>query len=118
MKTKDFNEIDLFQRTANQVSREFATKSFARQTERNDEQHPTNVWSAQPRLDVDSSHLHRSQRRSLGKIMDGLKADNTLGRSQAVLHPITNWALRRLTSEVARNLLYLTLYGRQRHQWK
>ena len=46
MKTKDFNEIDLSQRTANQVSREFATKSFARQTERNDEQHPTNVRSA------------------------------------------------------------------------
>ena len=84
----------------------------------NDVQHLANVWSAQPRPDVDSSHLHRNQRKSLGEIMHGLKADNNPGRSQAVPHPITDQALRRLTSEVERSLLYLTLYGRQRHQWK
>ena len=43
-----------------------------------------------------------------------LKADCTLRSSQAVPHPSTNRALRRLTSEVGRDLVYSTRYGRQR----
>ena len=43
------------------------------------------------------------------------KADCTLRSSQAVPHPSTNRALRRLTSEVGRDLVYSTRYGRQRY---
>ncbi len=42
------------------------------------------------------------------------KADSTLRSSQAVPHPSTNRALRRLTSEVRRDPVYSTRYGRQR----
>ena len=42
------------------------------------------------------------------------KADSTLRSSQAVPHPSTNRALRRLTSEVERDPVYSTRYGRQR----
>ena len=42
------------------------------------------------------------------------KADSTLGSSQAVPHPSTNRALRRLTLEVGRDPMYSTRYGRQR----
>jgi hypothetical protein len=42
------------------------------------------------------------------------KADSTLRSSQAVPHPSTNRALRRLTSEVGRDPVYSTRYGRQR----
>ena len=41
-------------------------------------------------------------------------ADSTLRCSQAVPHPSTNRALRRLTSEVGRDPVYSTRYGRQR----
>ena len=41
------------------------------------------------------------------------KADSTLGSSRAVPHPSTNRALRRLTSEVRRDPVYSTRYGRQ-----
>ncbi len=43
-----------------------------------------------------------------------LKADSTLRSSQAVPHPSTNQALRRLTSEVGRDPVHSTRYGRQR----
>ena len=43
-----------------------------------------------------------------------IKADSTLRCSQAVPHPSTNRALRRLTSEVERDPVYSTRYGRQR----
>ena len=43
------------------------------------------------------------------------KADSTLGSSQAVPHPSTNRALCRLTSEVRRDPVYSTRYGRQRY---
>ena len=46
-----------------------------------------------------------------------LKADSTLRSSQAVPHPSTNRALRRLTSEVRRDPVYSTRYGRQRDFW-
>jgi hypothetical protein len=49
------------------------------------------------------------------------KADSTLRSSQAVPHPSTNRALRRLTSEVERDPVYSTRYGRQRNyitQWQ
>ena len=44
------------------------------------------------------------------------KADSTLRSSRAVPHPSTNRALRRLTSEVGRDSVYSTRYGRQRNQ--
>ena len=43
------------------------------------------------------------------------KADSTLGTSQAVPHPSTIRALCHLTSEVGRDPVYLTRYGRQRN---
>ena len=42
------------------------------------------------------------------------KADSTRRSSQAVRHPSTNRALRRLTSEVRRDPVHSTRYGRQR----
>ena len=45
------------------------------------------------------------------------KADSTLRSSRAVPHPSTNRALRRLTSEVGRDPVYSTRYGRQRIHW-
>ena len=42
------------------------------------------------------------------------KADSTLRTSQAVPHPSTNRALCRLTSEVERDPVHSTRYGRQR----
>ena len=43
------------------------------------------------------------------------KADTTLRSSRAVPHPSTNRALRRLTSEVRRDPVHSTRYGRQRN---
>lgn len=43
------------------------------------------------------------------------KADSTPRASRAVPHPSTDRALRRLTSEVERDPVYSTRYGRQRH---
>ena len=43
------------------------------------------------------------------------KAGSTSGCSQAVPHPSTNQALCRLTSEVRRDPVYSTRYGRQRN---
>ena len=43
-----------------------------------------------------------------------VKADSTLRSSQAVPHPSTNRALRCLTSEVERDPVHSTRYGRQR----
>ena len=42
-----------------------------------------------------------------------IKADSTLRTSQAVPHPSTNRALCRLTSEVGRDPVHSTRYGRQ-----
>ena len=42
------------------------------------------------------------------------KAGSTLRSSRAVPHPSTNRALRRLTSEVRRDPVHSTRYGRQR----
>ena len=42
------------------------------------------------------------------------KADSTLRSSRAVPHPSTNRALCRLTSEVGRDPVHSTRYGRQR----
>ena len=42
------------------------------------------------------------------------KADSTLRSSRAVPHPSTNRALRRLTSEVRRDPVHSTRYGRRR----
>ena len=47
--------------------------------------------------------------------MSELKADSTLRTSRAVPHPSTNRALRRLTSEVRRDPVPSTRYGRQRN---
>ena len=45
------------------------------------------------------------------------KAGSTLRSSRAVPHPSTNRALRRLTSEVGRDPVHLTRYGRQRNSY-
>ena len=52
------------------------------------------------------------------KMSKKTKADCTLRSSQAVPHPSTNRALRRLTSEVGRDLVYSARYGRQRSMYK
>ena len=44
------------------------------------------------------------------------KANSTLRASRAVPHPSTDRALRRLTSEVRRDPVHSTRYGRQRKQ--
>ena len=44
------------------------------------------------------------------------KADSTLRSSWAVLHPSTDWALRRLTSVVRRDPAHSMRYGRQREE--
>ena len=46
---------------------------------------------------------------------DGRKADSTLRSSQAVPHPSTDRALRCLTSEVKRDPVHSTRYGRRRN---
>ena len=46
-----------------------------------------------------------------------IKADSTLGASQAVPHPSTGRALCRLTLEVARDPVHSTLYGRRRKNY-
>ena len=43
------------------------------------------------------------------------KADSTLRSTQAVPHPSTDRALRCLTSEVKRDPVHSTRYGRRRH---
>ena len=45
------------------------------------------------------------------------KADSTLRSSQAVPHPSTDRALRCLTSEVKRDPVHSTRYGRRRRLW-
>ena len=55
--------------------------------------------------------LGRGDSVSRGKIK---KADSTLRSSRAVPHPSTGRALRSLTSEVRRDPVYSTWYGRQR----
>ena len=50
-----------------------------------------------------------------GEAKANAKADSTLRSSQAVPHPSTDRALRRLTSEVERDPVHSTWYGRQRN---
>ena len=47
-------------------------------------------------------------------LFQAIKADSTLESSQAVPHPSTNRALCRLTSEVGRDPVHSTRYGRRR----
>ena len=49
-----------------------------------------------------------------GVVCGVYKAGSTLRSSRAVPHPSTNRALRRLTSEVGRDPVHSTRYGRQR----
>ncbi len=53
------------------------------------------------------------QFKKFGRCNSG-KADSTLRSSQAVPHPSTDRALSRLTSEVERDPVHSTWYGRQR----
>ena len=46
------------------------------------------------------------------------KADSTLRSSQAVPHPSTSRALCCLTSEVERDPVHSTRYGRRRQEWR
>ena len=46
-----------------------------------------------------------------------MKADSAQKCSQVVPHPSTNWALRRLTSEVRRDPVHSTRYGRQQFEY-
>ena len=50
----------------------------------------------------------------LKMLRSSAKADSTLRSSRAVPHPSTDRALRRLTSEVGRDPVHSTRYGRQR----
>ena len=58
---------------------------------------------------MDMMHLRKDECLKLMK-----KADSTLRTSQAVPHPSTIRALCHLTSEVERDPVHLTWYGRQR----
>ena len=59
-----------------------------------------------PRPPILHSHTHTTD-----------KADSTLRSSQAVPHPSTNRALCRLTSEVRRDPVHSTWYGRRQDRW-
>ena len=63
-------------------------------------------WSSGGRqtMEANSSRISRKS----------MKADSTLRTSRAVPHPSTNRALCRLTSEVERDPVHSTRYGRQR----
>ena len=54
------------------------------------------------------------RQRVLGRSAREEKADSTRRSSRAVPHPSTNRALRRLTSEVRRDPVHSTRYGRRR----
>ena len=72
-------------------------------------EHESNFSRARPSQDMfehGSSVLDKSRQEE--------KADSTLRSSQAVPHPSTDRALRRLTSEVERDPVHSTWYGRQR----
>ena len=56
-----------------------------------------------------------AKQRPLSKSRAVTKAGSTPECSQAVPHPSTNWALCRLTSEVERDPVHSTRYGRQRY---
>ena len=80
-------------------------------------------WCAFPRAVWDRPHVAgRLQSpiasRGIG-VMEGeqVKAGSTPGSSQAVPHPSTNRALCRLTSEVERDPVHSTRYGRQRQKF-
>ena len=67
-----------------------------------------------------SHHVHPTQpfthppeKLRANKCTKQKRADSTLGTSQAVPHPSTIRALCHLTSEVGRDPVYLTRYGRQ-----
>ena len=72
-------------------------------------EHESNFSRARPSQDM---FEHGS--RVLDKSRQEEKADSTLRSSQAVPHPSTDRALRRLTSEVERDPVHSTWYGRQR----
>ena len=61
-----------------------------------------------------SCRLKREQGKAMSSRGGIVKADSTLRCSQAVPHPSTNRALGSLTSEVGRDPVYSTRYGRQR----
>ena len=56
---------------------------------------------------------HPPDKLRVNKYTKQKRADSTLGTSQAVPHPSTIRALCHLTSEVGRDPVYLTRYGRQ-----
>ena len=56
---------------------------------------------------------HPPDKLRVNKYTKQKRADSTLGTSQAVPHPSTIRALCHLTSEVGRDPVYLTQYGRQ-----
>ena len=72
---------------------------------------PLNLASTPPGLRV-------NWRRGLLAKSSMSKADSTLRTSRAVPHPSTNRALCRLTSEVERDPVHSTRYGRQRQSRK
>ena len=67
-------------------------------------------------LDVDSAFERTCHIQTLltSATQEPVKADSTLRTSRAVPHPSTDRALRRLTSEVRRDPVHSTRYGRQR----
>ena len=69
---------------------------------------------AQSRFTADNFAKRRLGPRLGALSVVGRKAGSTLRSSRAVPHPSTNRALRRLTSEVGRDPVHSTRYGRQR----
>ena len=66
----------------------------------------TNATKTRQRIQTNATKQNKTR---------ALKADSTLRSSRAVPHPSTNRALRRLTSEVRRDPVHSTRYGRQRN---
>ena len=83
---------------------------------------PSDAWLAQNEMSdgwlrdnyISQEQAHRAYLASSCRCKNNEKADSTLRYSQAVPHPSTNRALRRLTSEVRRDPVHSTRYGRQR----
>ena len=78
------------------------------------------VIATRPQVPVKTDDRHKGvgRRKAPPKDMDldDTRAGSTLRSSRAVPHPSTNRALRRLTSEVGRDPVHSTRYGRQRRQ--
>ena len=94
------------------------TKTFEHAGAHANESEHTNTHTHTRTLSHPATHpraRQQEQHRGMHRNTYGEKADSTLRSSQAVPHPSTNRALCCLTSEVERDLVHSTRYGRRRH---